>query len=205
MAETKKIAFDFDEEYLQLLTKAWQKFFKRFAEVETLPVSEWKHVHLLAHFADRFAQHYKKKFAFSVKGAPSKSTEVYMIKRISGMLGTTNPRLVKTYIDWIFDNKIIGTSKKIRSLGFLANTKFCNEFHLAWTEMNKIKRTTQLPENYRNIAKELSIPVRTFGDLEFAKQIVDSDPEDEETQIYHTLFHELYKVGFEFDMLKELK
>lgn len=195
----------FSEEYLQILPKSWQRFFKKFAECETLPHSEWKPLHLVAHFAEAYHNHYGKNFSFSVKGAPSKCTEIYMIKRVMAMLGTTNQKIVAEYITWVFENKLKGTSKKIRSLGFLANNQFCNEFHLARTEAAKIKRSTTLPEDYLKIATNLDVPVMTFGDLAFAKQAIDMDPDNEEIECYRNLFHELYKIGFEFEMLKDLR
>jgi len=201
----KKMTFEFDEDFLQLLSKAWQKFFKRFNEIETLPVSEWKHLHLVAYLAKRYKEHYKKNFSFSVKGAPSKSTEIYMMKRMIATLGTTNNKVIKAYIDWVFDKKIIPLNKKIRSIGFFANTSYANEFKIHWADSQKIKRSTSLPQEYLKVATDLDVPVATFGDLAFAKQALDANPDSEDIVIYKKLFHELYRYGFEFEMLKDLR
>ena len=196
---------EFDEQYLALLSKPWQKFFKKFAQVDELPNSEWKPVHQLAHFSRRYRDHFSKRFSFSVRGAPSKCAEVYMIKRISAMLGTTNQRIIRNYVDWVFDNKIIKGNKKIRALGFLANAQFCNEFHLAMVAAQKIGRATELPSEYIVVVDRLDVPANTFGDLAFAKNAMDNDPMHESVKVYHQLFRELYKVGFEFEMIKDLK
>ncbi len=192
------IKFKLDDEFLQLLSKPWQKFFKKFNEIDILPNSEWKPVHQLAHFANRYQSHFGKRFSFSIKGAPSKCAEVYMVKRISAMLGTTNQKTLSEYIDWVFDTKIITSNRKVRSLGYFANTSFCNEFNQYKIEKNKISRSTLLPQDYKEIADNLGVYARTFGDLAFAKGSIDSMP------TYKSLFNELYKVGFEFDMLKDI-
>jgi hypothetical protein len=196
---------EFDEKYLALLSKPWQKFFKKFTEIDEVPNSEWKPVHQVAHFSRRYKDHYGKRFAFSVRGAPSRCPEIYMIKRISAMLGTTNQMTIRNYVDWVFDNKIIKNDKKIRALGFLANPQYGNEFHLAMSAAKKIDRTTELPDTYKTIAEQLDVPVNTFGDLAFAKGALDNDPTNESVEVYHQLFRELYRVGFEFSMIKDLK
>jgi len=196
---------EFDEAYLNLLSKPWQKFFRKFAEIEEIPVSEWKPVHHLAHFALRYEQHYGKRFSFSVRGAPSRCAEVYMLKRIGGMLGTSNQKTLKEYIDWVFDAKLIPTSRKIRSLGFFANTSFCNEFHAYVSERSRIYRYTELPDEYKKVAESLDIPANTFGDLAFAKAAIDMSRDSESVAPYKALFNELYKIGFEFEMIKDLR
>jgi len=148
---------EFDEDYLNLLSKAWQKFFRRFSEIETLPIGEWKPLHHIAHFSLRYHKHYGKRFSFSVIGAPSSSKEVYLIKRVAATLGTSNSKILKEYIDWVFDNKLANSKRKIRSIGFFANTDFCNEFKLYLSEKNRIYRHTELPNEYKKIAESLDI------------------------------------------------
>lgn len=197
---------EFDEAYLNLLSKPWQKFFKKFADIETLPNSEWKPVHQLAHFSLRYKKHFGKRFSFSIKGAPSRCTEVYMFKRIGGMLGTSNQKILREYVDWVFDTKIIPNNRKIRSIGYFANTNFCNEFHLYMNEKNKIYRHTELPEAYKKIAESLDVHANTFGDLAFAKGAIDMGADDNQhTAPYKTLFNELYKIGFEYNMIEGLR
>ena len=195
----------FDEDYLKLLNKPWQKFFKKFSEIDELPISEWKHVHILAHFYRRYLKQFNKPFSISIKGAPSKCTEIYMIRRISAMLGTSNLKIVKQYIDWVFDENIIPKNKKIRSLGFFTNTSLCNQFNALLAEQSKIYRHTKLPEEYKKVAELLDIPVSTYGDLAFAKKAMDTLSNNNNNNPYKKLFLELYRVGFEFDMIKDLK
>ena len=196
---------DFDESYLNLLSKPWQKFLKKFTEIDSIPVSEWKHVHQLAHFYRRYNQIFGKRFSFSMKSAPSKCTETYMLKNISGMLGTSNQRILKEYVDWVFDKKVIPSKRKIRSLGYFATASFCNEFNIYLSEKNKIGRHTLLPNEYAKIAEDMNVAAKTFGDLAFAKNAIDAGLDPEFVDEYSRLFNELYKIGFEFNMLKGLK
>lgn len=108
----------------KLLSKPWQKFFAKFLDIETLRTSQWKEVHLLAYICKRYESLYKTKFAFSFKGAPSKCPEMYLVRQMIAMLATTNPKIIKEYIDWVYDFKIIPKNAKIRSLGFFYDAKF---------------------------------------------------------------------------------
>lgn len=194
---------EFDEEYLDLLPKWWKRFFLKFSEIETLPIYNWKPVHLIAHFCFRYYQHFGKQFSFSIKNAPGKSPEMFLIKKLFQVLGTISPKLVKKYIDWVFDTKIIPNNRQIRSLGFFANSAFCNEFKAQLAESNKIYRYTPLPMKYKEVVDSLKIPASTFGDLSFAKKILDDKVVGFEQ--YEALFTELYKIGFEFDMIQNLR
>jgi len=194
----------YDEQFLELLpSKWWKSFFKKFAEIEDLPNSEWKPVHQLSHFCNRYYDHYGKRYSFSLRGAPRKCSEVFMIKKISACLGTSNQITIREYVDWVFDNKIVPTLKKIRSVGFLTNPQFCNEFQLYRVEKNKITRATELPINYQTVVDELGLPVRTYGDLAFAKQAIDQNPAGRES--YQLMFKNLYSIGFEYRTIQDLK
>lgn len=190
-----------DEDFLKLLpSKWWVKFFKKFAEIDTLPVSDWKHVHFLAYFSKRFEDHFQKRFSFTIKGRPSSCTEIYQIKQVMAVLGTDKPSVMKAYIDWIFDKKIIPLDKKIRSVGFMQNPQYCNEFNLYWKDKNKVTRSTSLPEDYIDVIKDLDLSIENYGDLAFAKQAIDINPNGRE--VYLKMFDKLYSVGFEFKELE---
>ena len=195
-----------DEVFLSLLpSKWWVRFFKKFDEIEEKPVSKWKEIHQLSYITKRYEDTYGKHFSFTLTGRPGTCTEIYLIKRLMGVLGTSNQHTIKDYIDWVYDRKVIPRNKKFRSIGFFANPQFCNEFHLDRMEKNKITRGTLLPAEYKSIADKLDLPMETFGDLAFAKQALDEAPEAESRKPYKILFTELYKVGFEYTILKEIK
>ena len=196
----------YDEEFLKLLpNKWWVNFFKKFQQIDELPNSEWKPIHQLSHFCHRYHDHYGKKYSFSLNRSPGKCPEIYMIKKVSACLGTSNQGTIREYIDWVFDRKIIPTTKKIRSIGFLTNPQFCNEFQLYRIEKKKITRVTSLPENYQVVVDDLELPVRTYGDLAFAKQAVDQNPDSKAREPYKIMFNKLYAIGFEYRMIQGLK
>ena len=195
-----------DEEFLNLLpSKWWISFFKKFDEIGKVPIPKWKPIHHLSYFTQRYEDVYGKRFSFALDGQPSRCKEIFMIKKIMAILGTSNQKTVKDYIDWVFDNKVISVNRKVRSIGFFANASFCNEFHLSMIEKNKIKRGTPLPTNYQIVVDILNLPINTYGDLAFAKRALDEAPDSESRNIYRYLFKELYRVGFEYSMLEEIK
>lgn len=194
----------YDEDYLNLLpSKWWVNFFKKFAQIDTLPVHDWKPIHQLSHLTIRYKEFYNKRFSFSLKGRPSGCTEVFQIKRMMAVLGTSNQNTVKNYIDWVFDKKIIPLNAKIRSIGYFTNAQFCNEFHLQRIEASKIGRATELPSDYQEIIDGLDLSIYTYGDLAFAKQALDSEPVGRE--VYDKMFNELYSIGFEYSVLRGLR
>ena len=193
-----------DDDFLSLLpSKRWVTFFKKFDEIENIPTSKWKQVHQLSYLTKRYEDAYGKHFSFSLNGAPSKCTQIHMINKLMAVLGTSNQRTIKEYIDWVYDKKIIPGGRKFRSIGFFANSQFCNEFHLEKLEQKKITRATELPAEYRAVGLELGM--NTFGDLAFAKQALDEAPEAKSREPYRVLFKELYRVGFNYSMLEGIK
>jgi hypothetical protein len=194
-----------NEETKSLLTKPWQKFFARFTEIDTLKTCKWQEIHLLAYIAKRFKQHYGREFSFSIKNAPSKCQEIVLVKRMSIMLGTTNPKTIKEYIDWVFDNKIIHRKMQIKTLAYFITPGFGNEFHFQREKNNKIDRTTELPNEYLTIAEEMSLPVRTYGDLAFAYGATVELPNDDSRAPYKELLQKLYAIGLDQKIFEEIK
>ena len=184
-----------------ILSKPWQKFFTRFSEIETLKNSQWKEIHQLAYIIKRYEKIYNRKFAFSFKTAPSKCTELVLVKKISWLLNTTNARTITEYIDWIYDCKIIPKGIKIRNLSFFLTTGLGNEFFIYKAEKNKIKKTTELPKDYAEAISKFDLPIATYGDLAFAKNILD----ERDVPLYKEMFNTLLSVGFDYDMLKDIK
>src|SRR4030067_2910326 len=163
--------FSQDNDFLNLLpSKRWVNFFKKFDEIEMVPISKWKPVHHLSYLTKRYEEIYGKRFSFTLDRAPGKCTEIYLVKKLMAVLGTSNQRIIKEYVDWVYDKKVIPQSLKFRSIGFFANPKFCNEFHLETIEKSKIGRGTSLPIEYQLVVDRFGFEMNTFGDLAFAKQ-----------------------------------
>lgn len=194
-----------EENLISLLPKVWQNFFNRFAEIETLKNSKWKEIHQLAYLSKRFEQFYGKKFAFSLKGAPSKCPEIVLVKKMCAMLGTTNATTIREYIDWVFDVKIIPNKMKIKSLAFFMTPGLGNEFHFQRNKKNQIDKMTELPNEYKEIVDVMGLPVSTYGDLAFIQHALEEEPNNESRRPYRELFDKLCAIGFETQVLKDLR
>ena len=127
----------------------YKKFFDKFAEIETLKPSDFKPVHLIAYFCKKYKQHHGKDYKFKYNSpAPSKCYEIFRVRSLGQML-TSDPTLLKNYIDWIFENKIVKAKRRITSISFLTHEEYMNEYKfnvlLAQNDDNNISRTTPLP------------------------------------------------------------
>jgi hypothetical protein len=186
---------------LAAFSKPWQKFFKKFEEIDTLKVSEWKEVHILAHICRRFKQLHGIEFSITVKGAPSKSPDVYLIKRIMLMLNTSNMKVVKNYIDWVYDVKVIPKRVRFQKVGFFLTNGFANEFKFFQKKEKEFDRSTQVPESYKHIAKEIGVDIETYGDLAFIMLAAESNSDSK----YKVLIGNLELLGLDLLKVKELK
>lgn len=187
------------------LSKHWQKFLHKFSDIDTLDPSEWKEVHLLSFFCKRYEQAYSQKYSLSFKTtAPSRCPEINVIKRVQAMLNTTNTATVKEYISWVFESKILPSKTKIRSINYLLTNGYGNEFNHFWENKNKVDKTTELPDEYKQIATKLGVQVSTYGDLAFAKMALESYDNDS-VDAYKKLFHTLKVIGFNENILEKMK
>lgn len=187
-----------------LLSKPWQKFLIKLNSIDDVKVSDWKDVHLLGYICQRFTKIHSVNYALSYKGQPGKCPEMYLVKKMMAMLGTANSKIVKEYIDWVYDVKIVPKQIKFRSLGFFTTPSFGNEFLLIQQEKNKIHKSTNLPPEYKQVADTLQLPVVTYGDLAFVKMALDQSPNSDSRAPYRTLFNTLKVLGFESSVLINL-
>jgi len=189
----------------KLLKKPWRNFFDKFNQIDDLKINLWKEIHLLAYLCKRYEDFYKIPFAFSFKGAPLKCSEIVMIKKTYAALGTTNPYKVKSYIDWIFDKKIIPKNMKIKTLAFFTTQGLGNEFNQMWAELNTIKKTTEVPNDYKEMGSKLDLAINTYGDLAFIVSALTEDSLSESRQPYVHLMNQLSAIGFDKTILKDMK
>jgi hypothetical protein len=184
------------------LNKHWQKFFSKFAEIDTLDPTEWKEVHVLSYICRRFEQKFGRKFSVTIKGAPGKSPDIYIIKTIYAALNRPNMRLLKDYVDWVFDHKV-GKSPFYK-IGFFSAAGFANEFldsrrkiAVSW------ERSTPVPAVYKTIASELGIVINTYGDLAFIQMSLDRF--EDKTSPNYILMGNLDVMGLDINRLRKLK
>lgn len=198
MAEMKNINTE------NLLSKPWQKFLSKFSEIDVLQKSQWKEVHVLAYICKRYQDHFGHKFALTFRGAPSKCVEIYMTKKIIAMLDTSNMKTVQSYIDWVFDEKVISKKLNFRTLGFFTTPGFANEFLSNKKSKEKITKTTTLPVEYKQVAEMFELEVLTYGDLAFIQMALEADSTSESRAPYKKLFHHLTVIGFDSTVLNNL-
>lgn len=185
---------------------AWKKFYDKQKEFETLPLENWKEKHLLCYTLDRFQQVFNRQYILSFKTAPSKCTELILIRKIFGVFSasSSSPQTVKNYIDWVFDKKLIPKNTQIRSFAIFLNSTVLNEYAEYLNKKNQINRATELPQEYKQVAETLNLPVFTFGDLAFVKLSIEQDPDNIEKAPYKQLLQTLTVMGFETKLLNNI-
>src|ERR1017187_4879873 len=174
------------------------KFFEQFKDIDTLEVSQWKTPHLLAHIARRYKEYYNIDFTFRMNAsAPSKAYECIQIAKLKQMI-SSDPQIIKNYIDWIFDKKIIERKKRITTLAIFCDVSLINEYKWQIID-NQIDRKTPLPKNLLTIAQYIDDTIQSYGDLAFIRQSSDLMPG------MKNMFDELQKAGLDIRMLEKIK
>ena len=183
-------------------SKHWENFFEKFKEIDTLKTSQWKDVHIVAYICKLFNQKFGREFAITIKGtAPSKSPDLFMVKQMYLSLNTTNPKLVKAYIDWAFENKV--SSAPFKKLGYFLTSGFVNEFNISLTsKKNNISRSTELPKEYKSVSEQLEIDISTFGELAFIYASIKKT--NDTSSSYYLLLKNIEAMGFDLDKLESL-
>lgn len=186
------------------MSKWWINFFEKLRTYDSIPMNKWNEVQILGYICNKFEQTYGESFSFSMKGAPSKCSELYLIKQMIFMLGSSNPKYIVGFIDWIFENKIITRKTKVISMGYFTTAAFCNEYKLYHKKAAKITRSTQLPKEYIDAASESNIDISTYGDLAFVKMAVEEASDPEDVQIYADFLNLLERMCFDLKVLDNL-
>lgn len=181
----------------------WRKFKARLDTYDTTPISEWKAENALGHILKRFKDLYGVEFTLGYSGAPCRCSEIYQTKRMIAALGTEDYQVVRDYIDWVYDQKIIPGKINITAIGFFFTGTLIQKFKSAYKKLKKISRTTQLPATVEAVVSELAISALTYGDLAFAKMAVDNNPDDYPE--YKQLFQKLKDGGFDAAILDTLE
>jgi hypothetical protein len=183
----------------------WRRFKERLDTYSDVPVADWKDEHFLGHIMKRYKDQMQIDFSLSYSGPPTKSKEIYCIRRMVAALGTENPHSIKEYIDWVFDAIIIPKKVVISSIAYFFTTNFILSFKAELRKRNRITRATVLPLEIQSLAVGLELDVKTYGDLAFAKAAIEDDPENEDLDVYSLLFVQLKEAGFDESVLSSLE
>jgi len=186
-------------------SKAWEKFFARFPETERLDVSAWDTTNVLAYFCTKYKDYYSAEFTFKFNStAPSKSYEVFQMRKLAQTL-SSDPQILKDYIDWWFKVKVPLRKKRIYSLAFLTDQIVINEYkvkHLLAGKSSTIDRTTYIPSNYAAIIAKYASNITNYGELAFIKRCIDSGNGEEK---YSQMLTELKNNGMDIAILDRVK
>lgn len=183
-------------------SSAYVRFFAKFDEINTLPEKQWEVVHILSYFCKYYEQYYGVKYAFKFNNsAPSKSFEVFQIKKLA-MLLSSDPVILKNYIDWVFEEKVHQRKRRITSIGYLSTIDMLNEFKFkkmfnGGNNIEVINRSTQIPEAYLEIISEFNPDIKTYGDLCFLRMM----PSEE----LKPLWENLQQAGMNLSSLDHIK
>lgn len=184
-------------------TKTWANFFEKFKEIDTLPIHQWKERHILYYMLTEYQKHYGYPYIFSYEKAPTSSAEMHFAKLIPATSGSSNPKIWKAYVDWVFEYKVKPKKYKITSLGFLLTRGFGNEFQAYWKKQNTITRSTILPDEFLILLKAHGVEAETYGEIAFIVQAAKNlTPAFE---CYRTVVRELEFLGLNTFELEELK
>jgi len=175
----------------------YKQFFDKFPEIETLDVTEWKTVHILAYFCKQYEAHYQTKYSFKFNSpSPAKCFEVFQVKRLA-MLLSSNPQILKEYIDWVFQSSSAAKTKR-RSISFITEESLTQYYKLNVLLKGKtnldVNRSTQLPQNYREVFQAIGITAQNYGDLAFLFQM-EKSPELE------AAFMKIKELGFDEEII----
>lgn len=178
------------------------KFFAKFSEIETLDVMQWKPVHILAYFCKKYKETYDVDYKFKFNSpSPGKCFEVFQVKKLASLL-TSQPNLLRDYIDWIYLNKVVKAKRRLTSISFMTNEGVVNEYKfgvlLAGKKNLSVDRSMPLPDKYLSVFSGAGLPIKTYGDLAFASQMSPLPDNIEQALV------QIESLGFERDVLSRI-
>lgn len=181
----------------------YKKFFEKFAEIDTLDVSQWKVAHILGYFCKKYKQTYGIDYSWKFNNqSPTKCFEVWQANTLAAKL-SANPKILRDYIDWVYANYVPKTKARFRSVSFITKDEIVQDYKLnvllAGQKNLQVDRSTPLPSNYCDILKELAgVTVSTYGDLAFISHM---DPMPENIA---KAMEKLAEFGLDQDVLKRI-
>ena len=183
------------------LPNGWAKYLVKANACSNIPSVEWKDPQILGYLLLRFKAYTGRDFALTFSKAPTRSPELHFIKALQAMLSTMNGDVIKEYIDWCFDYKVIPQKIQIRSFALLNNNTLVNDFLAFRSKRKRLSRSTPLPKEWAERAKEMDIEVETYGDIAFIMLAVERGEAD---LTYREYYHYLCQDGLTNYMLEGL-
>jgi hypothetical protein len=177
----------------------YRQFFEKFAEIETMDVKDWKPVHILAYFCKKYQAQYTTKYQFKFNSpSPAKCFEVFQVKRLA-MLLSSNPNILKEYIDWIYETKVVQAKRRLTSISFMTHEGVVQDYKMNILLKGKknlnVDRSTPLPDVYKKAFAEAGTVINTYGELAFVSQM---DPMPVALSV---AFQKIVAEGFDVEVL----
>lgn len=185
--------------------KHWENFFNKIIQFKDKDIYDWNEYDILGYLVNKYETTFNRKYSFSFNTkAPSKCSEIYFVKCIFAQIGKKT-ELIKEYIDWVFENEVVKKRKNITTFAIFKTPGISNKFLGIIKERNKVTRTTPLPEEYLMIINKLDLPLQTYGDLEFVRQTLVANTEDQSLEKYRSLYNILINLGLKENILINLE
>jgi len=180
----------------------YEKFFEKFSEINTLDVNSWNVTHLLGYFCKKYQETYKTPYKFKFNSpSPTKCFEVFQMKKLASLL-TSQPKLLRDYIDWVYETKVVKAKKKLTSISFMTHEGLILEYRdsvlMAGQKGEALDRSKNLPDNYKAIFAKAGVTLSTYGELAFLSQMTEQSNE------IVNAFNELVGAGFNKDILSKI-
>lgn len=155
----------------------YKKFFDKFSEIDTLEVAQWKIAHLLGYFCKKYKDTYGVNYSWKFNNEnPTKCFEVWQMNTLGGKM-STNPKIIKEYIDWAFINVVPTAKRRLTSISFMTAENVVNDYKVkvlfAGKKDLKVDRSTPLPLKYIEVFSDV-VTIQTYGDLAFVSQMAKS-------------------------------
>ena len=108
---------------------------------------------------------------------------------------SSDPQILKDYIDWVFKTKVIERKKRITSLGYFTNVEIVNDYKFKFLfKKQVILRTERLPQNLVALCARHGFSAHTYGELAFVSKMPNQE----------RLIEELKSISFSMDILDKI-
>jgi len=187
----------------------YKVFFNKFYEIDTLPIAQWKPVHLIGYFCKKYYDQYGVKYKFKFNSpSPSKCYEIFQIKKMASLL-SSDPQILVNYMDWVYATRVANGSRRLTSIAFMTVDslliEYKNNFLFSQQSFSDINRSSELPVKYKEVL--IDFPnIKTYGALSFMYQAIkDGSFEQDRVNLWNQALAKLKTLGFNESTLNNLK
>ncbi len=179
----------------------YAKFFSKFTEIDVLPLEEWKVAHLLGYFCKKYKAIYGIDYPWKFNHQnPNKCFEVWQFNTLCAKL-SANPKILKEYIDWAYQILVPQAKRRLTSISFLTRDEVVNPYKmnilLGGKKNLNVDRSTELPETYCEVFRNIGISIANYGELAFVAHMT-------QTSQMTGAFQKIEELGFDMEILERI-